>query len=187
MKLININMNFGDINYYSKKEHEFLAQKIINNKNKLNSYCEVDNFFVGYKINNNEHLSKLYGFPIKIVDFYSANVKSIVKEKEFIKLQQLVESLFNFMAQTKAYYTLRVPTNFGDLLRAFNMYSFKPLVCGGTVMFSSNYKEPLAEEYSLPPAFIADDNYVEKNKNILEELLKPHLIIIRPISYFSNT
>lgn len=173
MRTYSINMNFGDINFYnSSKQAEILGEKILAEKDSLDFALTLKNSLVGYRLKDNKNLTEIYRFPVKVVDFYLANILTNVRQEQFDLMKGMFLALYKHMQNNPAYYTLRLPANIADLLQAFNNFTFRPLFCGGTVMYSFHHEETYKNLSSKAKAFIADRDYLSQNRPRLLEIIQ---------------
>lgn len=173
MKTYSINMNFGDINFYnSSKQSEILGKKILAEKEKLDFALTFQNSLIGYKLKDNQNLTEIYNFPVKVVDFFLANILTNVRQEQFQLMKEMFAALYEHMQKNPAYYTLRLPANVADLLQAFNHFAFHPLFCGGTVMYAFHHQDPCRTPDSKAKAFIADPDYLAQKRSRLLEIIQ---------------
>lgn len=133
---------------------------------------------IAYHITENAPLSRLYGMPVRVVKFSvgmsaeagieapcgaSASVDSLSKAKE------LVSCLAEQMQKEPAYYTVRVPAQFPELLAALSEVGLPIVFCGGTVAYAINPAEAASNianwksHRSDIKVFKADSAYLNAN------------------------
>lgn len=165
-----IDNNYKYVKGYISRDYGDLAKEVEQIKDDLSYYIEQQDIIVGYKININNPLTELYGFNCYAVKFYIKNIDTLHSEKQFLLFDEMMLELKKAIECKKGYYNLRIPTNFVDLIKAFNHIFDKSIFCGGTVeQFIYGKEVPENNKNSLK-IFEADAEYVNKNKKTLMEM-----------------
>lgn len=123
-------------------------------------YIQMQEGFIGYRVTDNAPLTNLYGFPVKVVKFYSDHIELLHTEEQLSTFELLYRRLEQDMLHTPAYYNVRVPANMTDSVAALQVIKTKSFFCGGTVSFMA---EGECAETALPQnleIILADKNYL---------------------------
>ncbi len=170
MAEISVNMDFyeqsaafrsGD---WSRVEEQLLGQR-------FDCAAETGTGLVGAQIRVNEPLSKLYGFPVRLVDFSALRFETLSRADQARACRDLFTRLKERMDAEPAYYTMRVPADMVDLLRAFNEVFSRTLFCGGTVMYVGEHGTARPEIRTKARSFLADRKFIEEHRGEMTALI----------------
>lgn len=155
---------------FLKRDYAELGNEIIRKKEELTYYIEDESVLYGYKIAKNYPLTELYKADFYSVRFYFVNINTLHNDKQENSIIKLLCHLDKRIDECKGYYNLRIPTHIVDLIKAYNTVFANNIFCGGTVEEYINGKTVPDNNKNNLNLFLANAEYIEKNKEALLEM-----------------
>lgn len=121
-----------------KRDFSIIDNIIEDNKINLNFYIEKDNILFGYKIKIVEQLTKIYGYSVYVVNFYSKNISHSFNSDEDSVISRVMEDLSVQIKILKGYIIMKVPSDNIMLISQCNIHLKNVIFAGGIVCYYAN-------------------------------------------------
>ena len=121
-----------------KRDFSMINSIIENNKDNLNFYIEKDNKLFGYKIKIVEQLTKVYGYNVYVVNFYSKNISHSFNIHEDNIISNVMKDLSVQLKKLNGYIIMKVPSDNLMLISQCNIHLKDVIFTGGIVCYYAN-------------------------------------------------
>ncbi|MZK52786.1 hypothetical protein [Clostridium beijerinckii] len=125
-------------NCIDKRDFSIIENIIEDDKSNLNFYIEKDDILFGYKIKMVEQLTRIYGYNVYVVNFYSKNISHSFNSAEDNIISKVMEELSVQLKILKGYIIMKVPSDNIMLISQCNIHLKNIIFAGGIVCYYAN-------------------------------------------------
>lgn len=155
---------------YLERDYSFLNTEIMKQSDDYTFMFEEDGKIYAFNVRRNESLSSIYHDDFMVIRIILKDVETLHVCNQEENFEKLLIAIKYYMEKNPAYYNVRIPTHFVDLIKAYNKILNENIFCGGTVEWIGRDKNIDIKEKESISVFWADKEYIEKNKKRLLEI-----------------
>lgn len=146
------------------RDYKEVRKEVLEKADTLDVALWENESLYGFKVYDNAALTKITGFPVKVVRFFFSDIDTLHNEAQEGVIKQLFARLSAYYAEHPAYYNLRVPLFLVDVIKCSNLLPQKRIFCGGTQVFYATNAKEIPYVFTEGVDFITvDEGYVNEH------------------------